>query len=140
MIPANLLAIADQGHARARNTVLDPDHLTAFLASLPGRCEHGWHKSQGCPDCAPAAPVDDKASAYRLFCEALSAAVRADGTVHACDVRPLTRGRIAPRLLSRCWGQAINEHLLVEAGHERSNDVASRNSHRMEPYYELRAA
>jgi hypothetical protein len=41
------------------STVLDRDHLTAFLASLPGRCTHGYHATQGCPSCAPVAPASE---------------------------------------------------------------------------------
>jgi hypothetical protein len=110
--------------------------LVEWLAAREDRCEHGYHATQNCPSCTPVAP----ASEWSLFTAALKTAARADGTVHACDVRPLTHGRIEPRRLSALWKRARREGLLTEAGHERSDDVAGRNSHRMEAYYELRGA
>lgn len=84
--------------------------------------------------------ISDKSEAYSFFRRMLTKAVREDGTLHACDMRPLTHGRIEPRLLSSCWSKARRERLLVEAGTERSNDEAGKNAGRWEPYYELRAA
>lgn len=113
--------------------------LETALRELPGRCPGcGYHvATQGHGgDCAPVAPADE----WALFTAALKTVARADGTVHACDVRPLTHGRIEPRRLSSLWKRARREGLLTEAGHERSDDVAGRNAHRMEAYYELRSA
>ena len=53
---------------------------------------------------------------WRTFTAALRAAVRDDGTVHACDVRPLVRGRIEPKHIGESWRRARNEGLLVEVG------------------------
>lgn len=117
------------------------DPLTAALAKLPGRCPHGRHLStMPCGDCAPTAPADEKAAAYQEFKRILREAVRDDGTLHACDMRPRTRDRFEPRLLSSCWRKARADRLLVEVGHERSDDERGKNAGRMEPYYELRVA
>lgn len=107
--------------------------LDNYLRNLPGRCSTCGHhlKLQSCT-----CPGGD----WAIFTSALRAAVRPDGTVHPCDMRPRTRGRIERHKVSSFYRRARAEGLLVEAGHERSNDEQGRNSHRMEAYFTYRAA
>lgn len=107
--------------------------LDAYLATRSDRCRGCGHHpaTQGCT-----CPGGD----WTIFTAALRSAVRSDGTVHACDVRPIVRGRIAPKHIGQQWKKARDLSLLVEVGHERSDDEKGRNKGRMEPYYELRAA
>ena len=102
--------------------------LDAYLTSRPGRCSGcGCHvATQGCR-CA--------GGEWSLFVAALRASVREDGTVHACDVRPLVRGRIEPKHIGSSWRKARQSGLITEVGHERSDDEQGRNAGRMEPYY-----
>lgn len=106
------------------------------LALLPGRCQHGYHVTQRtlCGDCTPA--TDE----WATFTAALKAAVRADGTVHASDMRRLVGGRIEPRHIGTLYRRARSRGLLVEAGHERSDDVAGKNAGRLEPFYSIGSA
>lgn len=98
----------------------------------------GW----SCPECTLAAvpELEPTADEWTTFTRALRSVVRADRTVHQCDVRPLIRGRIEPKHIGNFWRRARAEALVVEVGHERSNDTEGRNAGRMEPYYEWRAA
>ena len=110
---------------------------TLGLEQLPGRCQTcAYHvATQG-----HGSECSEQPSEWHTFTAALRTAVRDDGTVHACDVRPLVRGRIEPKHIGQSWRRARNEGLLVEVGHERSDDDQGRNRGRMEPYYELRTA
>lgn len=107
--------------------------LNAYFANLPDRCSGcGNHlKLQSCT-----CHTDD----WSLFKSLVREMVRPDGTVHPCDMRPRTRGRIERHKVSSFYRRARAEGLLVEAGHERSNDEQGRNSHRMEPYFTYRGA
>ena len=102
----------------------------------------GW----SCPQCTEAKTVTEVAlpdptdAEWSIFTAALRLARRADNTVHQCDVRPHIRGRIEPKHIGILWRRAKSEGLVVEVGHERSNDTAGRNAGRMEPYYEITAA
>lgn len=116
---------------------------TLNLHLRDGRCAAGFdlttqHGDNGLCKCPESATVT-AGTDWHTFVTALKQAVRDDGTVHACDVRPLVRGRIAPKHIASCYRSARQSGLLVEAGHERSNDERGRNAGRMEPYYELRA-
>lgn len=112
--------------------------LDAYLKALPGRCDGcGYHPAtQGHgDDCAPVRPTEE----WPTFVAALrSAAVH--GVVHQSAVRPLIRGRIEPKHIGILYRRAKAEELLVEIGHERSDDAPGRNSGRMEPTYRLTAA
>lgn len=95
------------------------------------RCTCGYHvESQGC-HC--------DGSEWATFLAALTSAAR-DGVVHQRDVRPQLRGRIEPKHIGLLWKRARKEGLVREIDHERSDDTAGRNSHRMEAVYELRSA
>lgn len=74
---------------------------------------------------------------WALFVRTLRANVRSDGTVHACDIRPLVRGRIEPRQLSSLWRRAQSKSvgLIRQVDVERSDDVAGKNAGRPEPVY-----
>ena len=71
---------------------------------------------------------------WSTFLGAVRSVVR-DGEVHPKDLRPILRGVIEPKTLSRCYRRAKSEGLFVEAGHERSDDVAGGNTHRLEAFY-----
>lgn len=104
--------------------------LDERLKSDPDRCSGcGYHPpTQGCR-----CPGSDR----EIFRRALRQAVRPDGTVHACDVRPLVRDRIEPKHIATQWRTARQDGLIEEIGHERSDDTRGKNAGRMEPYYLL---
>lgn len=122
------------------DTAAPVDHLTAWLACQPGRCAHGFAANQGCPDCTPVAPVIG-AGEWPLFVSVVRRVARVDGTVHQGDVRPLIRGRIAPKHIGSLYRRARSEGLLVDTGElEPSNDTAGRNSDKVSRIYKLGAA
>lgn len=103
----------------------------------------GWT----CPDCvadtkasplAAAHAAIEQPSEWVIFTRALVVAARDDRTVHQSDVRPLIRGRIEPKHIGTYWRRAKAERLVRDTGDvERSDDQQGRNSHRLEPIYEL---
>lgn len=104
------------------------------LALLPGRCQHGFHVTQRtlCEDCTP--------SEWSLFRTAVLSVVRDDGTVHQGDVRPLIRGRIAPKHIGSLYRRARSEGLLVDTGQlEPSTDAAGRNTDKQSRIYRVAA-
>ena len=104
------------------------------LALLPGRCAHGFHVSQRalCEDCTP--------SEWSLFRTAVLSVVREDGTVHQGDVRPLIRGRIAPKHIGSLYRRARSEGLLVDTGQlEPSTDAAGKNTDKQSRIYRVAA-
>lgn len=105
-------------------------YVRAALANRDNRCANGFAPIQHPSLCAcdPGDPFD-------RFVAILRENVRGDGTVHKNDVRKLTRGLAAPRKVSSMWRTAIGRGWIAEAGWERSNDVAGRNSHAPESYY-----
>lgn len=112
--------------------------MIASLANAPGRCDFGFHIETQHPGLCACRD----GSEWALFVKALKAAVDMadDGLLHQRFVRPLIRGRITPKHIGQCWKKARDEQLVVEAGHERSNDREGRNAGRMEPYYRLEIA
>lgn len=114
---------------------------TLGLEALHGRCPQGFAEVQhpAFCQCADLPLGAITAEEWATFTAALRQVVR-DGEIHQCDVRPLIRGRIAPKHIGLCWKRARRLRLVEEVRHERSDDTAGRNSHRMEPVYELRAA
>lgn len=121
--------------------------LADALAALSGRCAHGWHiAAQGCPTCVPVAPDQGKAGAagttdeWSLFVAAVRQVARPDGTVHQGDVRPLIRGRIAPKHIGSLYRRARSEGLLVDTGQlEPSTDSAGRNTDKQSRIYRVAA-
>lgn len=116
--------------------------LDQYLTAMSDRCGVCGHHAatQGHGDeCVPTAPTSSAVdAAYPGFVRRLHAAVRPDGTVHACDMRRATEAdAIPPRTLSGCWRRAKARGLLVEVGIERSDDHRGRNAGRPEPYYRL---
>lgn len=105
------------------------------LALLPGRCAHGYHVTQRtlCETCTP--------TEWSLFRNAVLAAARPDGTVHANDLRPLIRDRIAPKHVGLMYRRAKADGLLVDTGiKEPSTDTQGRNADKDARIYRLRAA
>jgi hypothetical protein len=75
---------------------------------------------------------------YAVFVAAVRAAVRPDGTVHQSDMRPHLRGRIEPKHVGSMYRRAKAEGLLVDTGErEPSNDVAGRNSDKLDRIYAI---
>lgn len=109
--------------------------LDTYLKSRPDRCSGcGYHPAhQGCR-----CETDE----WSLFLAAVrqAASAAADGKVHQHLVRPLIRGRIAPKHIGALYRRAKSEGLLVQVGKEPSRDVAGRNTHHDSPVYELREA
>ncbi len=113
--------------------------LDSWLRSRPDRCPRCGHHppTQGHGEaCAPTGPESE----WRLFVGALQQVVRPDGRVHQHDVRPLIRGRVAPKRIGQFYARAKREELLVQVGKEPSNDRQGRNTHHDSPIYELRKA
>lgn len=105
------------------------------LAHVGGRCAYGYASIQHPSLC------ECSESEWSIFVTALRSSARTDGTVHQSDVRPLIRGRINPKHIGTLWRRAKADGLIRDTGQvERSNDHAGRNSHRLEPIYELRSA
>ncbi|HEY9353773.1 MAG TPA: hypothetical protein VIP28_11005 [Nocardioides sp.] len=110
--------------------------LDDYLAELPGRCVHGYHPKQRHSCTEPHSPAwanpqspESNAGEWPFFVSVLRKVVRADGTVHQGDVRPLIRGRIPAKHIGSLYRRARNEGVLVETGDwERSTDVEGRNS------------
>jgi hypothetical protein len=113
---------------------------TLGLDRLPGRCPSGYDLRTQHGPAAYQCSCDAADDEWSVFVAAVRSSARADGSVHQCDVRPLIRGRIEPKHIGQMWKRARRERLLVEVGHERSDDEPGKNAGRMEPYYELRAA
>ena len=112
--------------------------LDAYLATRADRCPGCGHHvpTQGCA-CAPVAP----ASEWSIFRAAVLAAARADGTVHQSDVRPLIRGRVAPKHVGTFYRRAKADRLIRDTGErEPSDDVAGRNADKLDRVYALAGA
>lgn len=124
--------------------------LDDYLAALPDRCVHGYHRKQrhsctGTPSpqgswTSPTRPraSDQPGGEWPFFVSVLRKVVRADGTVHQGDVRPLIRGRIPAKHIGTLYKRARNEGVIVETGDwERSTDVEGRNSDKRCRIYRL---
>lgn len=108
---------------------------TLNLERIPGRCPNGFAAVQHPRFCECA-----DLSEWAIFTAALRSAAR-DGVVHQSAVRPLIRGRIAPKHIGTLYRRAKTDGLLVDTGErEPSDDVAGRNSDKLDRIYELRAA
>lgn len=107
--------------------------LDGYLTMLPGRCQGCGYdtRTQGCR-C-------NTADEWKIFTAALRA-VAVGGRVHQAAVRPRIRGRIKPKHIGQMYARARREGLLVEVTREKSDDTAGRNTHHLEPVYELRDA
>lgn len=106
-------------------------NLSEWLRSQPGRCAGcGYHQpTQGC-HC--------EGGEWRTFHEAIRAVAEPDGTVHQSAMRRLIRGRIEPRHIGTLYRKAKAEGLLVDTGaREPSDDVAGRNSDKLDRIYAL---
>lgn len=103
------------------------------LAHAPGRCAHGYAAEQHPHFCACSTPgVSDE---HSTFVAALRTARREDGTVHVNDVRPLVRGRIAPKHIGTLWRRAVAERLITFVGWEDSTDAVGRNADKKSRVY-----
>jgi hypothetical protein len=83
--------------------------LLAYLQALPDRCDHGYAEVQH-PQLCNCAEFGE----WSIFARALRSVVRSDGTVHVNDVRPLVRGRIAPKHVGSLYRRAKSLGLLVD--------------------------
>lgn len=98
--------------------------MTALgLATLPDRCDLGFHITQHPHYCACRDLTE-----WVIFRTAVREVTRPDGTVHVNDIRPRIRGRIEPKRVGSLYRRAKAEGLLVDTGRkEPSSDVAGRN-------------
>jgi hypothetical protein len=92
-----------------------------------------------CSDCECRRLQPRASSEWAIFRAALREAAT-NGVVHQAAVRPLVRGRIKPERIGGLYRRARAEGLLIEVGHERSDDHVGKNAGRMEPRYELAGA
>lgn len=100
--------------------------LESWLRSRSDRCSGcGFEvKVQGCR--CPG-------SEWARFVAALRQAKRVDGTIHQRDVRPIIRGRIAPKHIGQMYQRARAEHLIDDTGcWEDSDDLIGKNRHKPE--------
>jgi len=110
--------------------------LDQWATTQPGRCAQGFAAAHH-PTFCNCADMGE----YAVFVTALRSAVRNDGTVHQCDVRPLLRGRIKPKHVGTLYRRAKADGLVRDTGErEPSNDVAGRNADKLDRIYALRAA
>ena len=102
--------------------------LDAYLATCEDRCPGcGFHPAhQGCR-C--------ESDEWGLFAAAIRQATRADGRVSQSDVRPLIRGRIAPKHIGTLYRRAVAERLLTPVGWERSTDHLGGNADKQQRVY-----
>lgn len=104
--------------------------LDTYLATRADRCSGcGYHEVQGC-HCS--------GSEWSVFAAAVRKVARADGTVHQSDVRPLIRGKVAPKSVGQMYRRAKSEGLLRDTGErEPSNDARGRNLDKLDRIYSL---
>lgn len=108
--------------------------MIANTRTLPGRCDNGFHIATQHP-----ALCKCGAGEWSVFVAALRTAA-ADGVVHQSAVRPLIRGRVLPKHVGQMYRRAKTEGLLVDTGdREPSNDVAGRNTDKLDRIYRLGA-
>jgi hypothetical protein len=108
--------------------------LESFLRRQPGRCRSCGYAvaEQGCRCLG---------SEWQLFLMALRQSVRADGTVHASDVRPLVRKKIKAQHIGPMYARAHKEGLISDSGvYEMSDDLIGRNAHKPERVWVWEAA
>jgi hypothetical protein len=99
------------------------------IAHLPGRCPLcEFHiELQGCR-CS--------GSDWSLFRAALAQVVTADGLIHQSAVRPLIRGKVAPKKIGTFYRRARAEGLIEDTGErEPSTDFAGRNGDKLSRLY-----
>lgn len=90
-----------------------------------------------CTDCERARFAPSEWAVFRSAL--LSAAV--NGVVHQAAVRPLIRGKVAPKHIGTMYRRAKAEGLLCDTGErEPSNDRAGRNLDKLDRVYALAGA
>ena len=108
--------------------------LETWAKSQPSRCDHGYAPNQHPDACA----CDHGPSEWDIFREALARAVDPSGVVHQSAMRPLIRGRVTPKQIGSYYRRAKNEGLIRDTGdREPSNDVAGRNTDKLDRIYVL---
>lgn len=106
--------------------------LDAYLAAREDRCAHGYATKQHPALCdCPERPTSDE---WAIFLAALRTATR-DGEIHQGNVRPLIRGRVAPKLIGSFYRKAKAQDLIEQVRKEQSDDTAGRNTHHDSPVY-----
>jgi hypothetical protein len=113
--------------------------LADYYATQADRCSSGRHAIQHPRFCQCTELTGD--SEWHTFLTAIRTAVRPDGSVHQCDVRPIIRGRIEPKHIGQMWRRARTTGLVRDTGErEPSNDVVGRNADKLDRIYALEAA
>lgn len=105
--------------------------LADRLATYSDRCRYGFSIEHHHPlycSCT-------EGSEWSIFVAALKQARRSDGSISQTDMRPLIKGRVAPKHVGPLYQRAVREHLIRRIGREDSTDVAGRNSHHEQAVY-----
>ena len=78
---------------------------------------------------------------WAIFRHALVSAACEDGTIHQRDVRPLIRGKVAPKSIGTYYRRAKAEGLIADTGErEPSTDVLGKNADKLSRVYRLGGA
>lgn len=108
--------------------------LAEYLATLPGRCSHGYAEVQHPTLC----DCDEHVDEWATFRRAFTAIARAnDGVIRQSEMRKRIRGHIDPPHIGGLYTRAKAEHLIHVDGYERSDDRPGKNAGRLEPRYRL---
>jgi len=122
--------------------------LTTYLATQPGRCQHGTHVSQRafhvCPELVALINAETPLGAitpeeWDTFTHAIAEAVKSDGLVSQTDVRPRIQS-IFHKHRGLCYRRAAHLGLLELVGKENSTDAAGGNTDKDQKVYRLRSA
>lgn len=117
---------------------------TLGLETFPNRCEMGFADVHH-PDLCNCSDLGE----YAVFVRAVrEVAAENGGTVYQSDrpdgrlgVRSRLRGRIEPKHVGTLYRRAKSEGLLADTGErEKSDDVAGKNSDKLDRIYVLRGA
>lgn len=108
--------------------------LLTWARQQPGRCDRGFDIKTQHPDLCDC--LGD--SEWLIFTTALQRAARG-GEVHQGDVRPMIRGKVAPKRIGQFYRRARAEGLIEDTGRrEQSNDFAGRNTDKLDRIYAWR--
>ena len=109
---------------------------TLGLANLPGRCSNGFDLATQHPGLCSCTDTSE----WGVFVSALRQ-VAVDGIVHQSAMRRLIRGRVQPKTIGTFYRRAKSEGLIRDTGErEPSDDVAGRNSDKLDRVYALAVA
>lgn len=103
--------------------------LDDYLRTVPGRC-------QGCGFDLEHQGCRCEGSDWDVFVAAVKRVAR-NGVVHQNAVRPLVRGRIAPKKIGPLYWRAQSCGFMTKIGEEPSRDTHGKNTHHSAGIYQL---